>query len=215
VSSGSRTLRVALLPVNQVKNRIQAVSLLDRALSAMSDDELTTLYTSLPDDHRTAIDRLVGGRDADADSDTAPIEALRNAAVRGRMNGTLEQIATVLTDACLADCIERLGDHADNPTEEQLMEVAPGVVEQYGLGTFRLTMASSIAGEAAASAMLSHVLRHHETMGLPPVDRPSIPLLPQAEASDAVKAKRREAKAAKQAESAARRLQAARARNRA
>ncbi len=211
-----RALRqVVSTAVNQVKNRLQAISLLDRALSAMSDDEVTALIGTLPDDHRATIDRLCGAAEGGFDDDATRIAALRAAVARGRMSGALEQIATVLSDPCLADCIERLGEHSDNPTEEQLMEVAPGIIERHGLGAFRVTIASSVAGDAAASVMLSQVLRHHEEYALPPVDRPAIPLLPPPTADDDVKERRRIAKAAKQADAAARRLQAAKARNRA
>ena len=44
----------------------------------------------------------------------------------------MESIALVLTDAVLADCIEQLGDHADNPTSDQLRAVLPGIVERHG-----------------------------------------------------------------------------------
>lgn len=198
----------------QMKNRIQALSLLDRALAAMTDDELSTLIGSLPDDHREALDRVCDAPDGGFADDAARLLALRAAAVRGRMNGSLEQITTVLTDPCLADCIERLGAHAENPTEPELLEVTPDLVATHGLGAVRLMLAGSVAGEAAASVMLMRVLKSNDDLKLPPVDRPSIPLIPAAKADDAVKERRRAAKALKQAEANARRQQQAKARNR-
>ena len=48
----------------------------------------------------------------------------------------------MLSDAALADCIEKLGDHADEPTSEQITEVLPGLVERHGLAITRLMLAS-------------------------------------------------------------------------
>ena len=97
-------------------------------------------------------------------------DALRAAAAKGRIDGTLESIGLVLTDAALADCIEQLGDHADNPTSEQLRAVLPGIIERHGLGMTRLMLASTLAGEAAASAVIRDLLKHDETIKLPPVE---------------------------------------------
>ena len=84
------------------------------------------------------------------------------------MNGGLEQITTILCDPCLAECIEALGDHADNPTEEQLKEVTPALVDKWGVPTVRMMIAGSIAGEAAASVMLTRLLKSDEELALPP-----------------------------------------------
>jgi hypothetical protein len=132
------------------------------------------------------------------------------------MNGGLEQIATVLTDQCLADCITALGDHADNPSEEQLLEVTPALVESHGLATVRLMLATSVAGEAAASVMLTRVLKHHDELAVPARDEAEAPIVaPAPTADEETKARRKAAKERKQAEARARREQQARARNRA
>ena len=200
--------------MNLLKNRIQSLALLDRALAAMTDDEVIALIASLPDDHRLALDKVCGARDESFDDDSTRILAIRATAARGRMNGGLEQITTVLTDPCLADCIEQLGNHADNPSEVQLLEITPGLIERHGLATVRLTLAGSVAGEAAASVMLMRVLKSDETLALPPVERGSIPLMPAAQADDDIKAKRKAAKSAKQTDAANRRTQQMKARNR-
>ncbi len=199
-----------------MKNRLQALSLLDRALLAMTDAELDALVASLPDDHRQAIDRLSGARDDSGFEDPAArIVALRSTVARGRMTGVLEQLTTVLTDACLADCIEQLGDASDNPTEDDLAEVTPGLIERHGLATVRLTLATSIAGEAAASVVLTRLLKHDEVLALPAREvEPTAPVVLAREADDDTKARRKAAKERKQAESRLRREQQARARNR-
>jgi hypothetical protein len=200
--------------MNQLKNRMQGLALLDRAFSAMTDAELDALVATLPDDHREAIDKVCGARDGGFSDSAARTLAMRATAARGRMNGGLEQLATILTDPCLAECIEALGDHSDNPTEAQLLEVSPALIEHHGVATVRLMLAASVAGEAAASVMLTRVLKHDETLALPPVAREETVVLPPPSADDEAKAKRRALKEKKQAEARARREQQLRAKNR-
>ena len=111
--------------MSQLKTRLQALSLLDRAFSALTDAELEAAVAALPDDHREAIDSIVDAKEGGFEDPAARTLAMRATAARGRMTGHLEQLATVLCDPCLAKCIEALGDNADNPTEEQLLEVTP------------------------------------------------------------------------------------------
>jgi hypothetical protein len=124
----------------------------------------------------------------------------------------------VLTDAALADCIEKLGDHADNPTSDQLREVLPGVVERHQLGPTRLMLASTLAGEANASAVIRDLLKNDELVKLPAVEPPpTVVLAPAADdpEREAIKARRQEQKRKKQEEARIRREQSAKARGRA
>ena len=194
-----------------MKTRLQSLGLLDRSIGAASDDEIEAIVAGLDDDHREAVERLAGASTA---------EAIREAVAHGRMNGTMEGIATVLTDACLADCIEQLGDHADNPSSDQLREVLPGIAERHGVPATRIMLAATVAGEAPASAIIRDLLKHDDLVKLPPVEeRPSPPVLPDPKADDpereAVKAKRREAKQRQKEEARIRREQSARDRGRA
>ena len=201
--------------MNQLKTRLQALSLLDRALTAMTDEELAALVASLPDDHRNALDKLCGARDEDGFTDPAARAlAIRSTAARGRMNGGLEQVTTILTDPCLAECIERLGDHADNPSEEQLEEVTPALIDTYGLAAVRLMIAGSIAGEATATPMLTRMLKSDETLALPPEERPETVVLTPSGPDEELRAKRKALKEAKKAEARTRREQALRAKRR-
>jgi hypothetical protein len=193
--------------MSQLKNRLQALSLLDRAVAALTDAEIEAIHASLPDDHRTAIDEVCGAKDGGFADGAARSLALRAAAARGKMTGQLEQIATILTDPCLAKCIELLGEHSDNPTEPQLQDVAPTLIEEFGLGATRLMLATSVAGEAAASAMLTRVLKHDETLALPAAEVQAPPLLPAPQADADLKAKRKAAKEKKQADARNRREQ--------
>jgi hypothetical protein len=201
--------------MSQMKNRIGALALLDRAFAAMTDDDLAALVERLPDDHRLALDRLAGARDESGFSEPeARALAVRATAARGRLNGGLEQIATVLTDPLLAQCIEGLGSNADHPSRDQLLEVTPKLVEEWGVPAVRVMLAGSVAGEASASVMLIDVLKHDETLALPPVDRTEAVVLAAPKADEDIKARRKAAREAKQAEARHRREQQARARNR-
>ena len=201
--------------MNQLKTRLQALALLDRAFTAMTDEELATLVASLPEDHRVALDKICGAREDSGFTDQAARTlAVRATAARGRMNGGLEQISTLLTDPCLADCIEALGDHSDNPSEEQLREALPGLIDSHGLATVRLMMAGSVAGEAAASVLLIRLLKHDDALGLPPEPPTDTVVLAPTPADEELRAKRKQAKDAKKAAAKARREQQQRARTR-
>jgi len=199
--------------VNQTKTRLQALGLLDRSFRAATDEELAAIVEVLDDEHRDAARELVSSEDLDP-------ESIRAAAAKGRLDGTMESIAVVLTDTCLADCIEKLGDHADHPSSDQLREVLPGIVERHGLPPTRIMMASTVAGEASAAAIIRDLLKNDETLKLPPVEhQPAVaPLVKvssqSAEERAAIKARRKEMKLKKQADARARREQSARARGR-
>jgi hypothetical protein len=193
-----------------MKNRMQALGLLDRSFKAATDDELAAAVEALDDDHREGLESLTAS--------TTP-DGIRAAVKAGRIDGGMEAAAAVLSDRCLADCIESLGDHADNPTTEQLREVLPGLVERHGLAVTRIMLAATVVGEAPAAAIIRDLLKHDELVALPKAEEVSIaPLLDTKRRSDeeqaAIKAKRAEAKAAKKEAERARRAQAATARNR-
>ncbi|MEZ5249327.1 MAG: hypothetical protein R2713_09005 [Ilumatobacteraceae bacterium] len=192
-----------------MKNRLQALSLLDRALATMTDAELEALVATLPEDHVTALDQLAGARDGGFDEPAARTVALRAAVARGRLTGALEQITTVLTDPCLADFITALGDKSDHPSEDDLQGVLPDMITKHGLPTVRLTIAASIAGEAAASVMLSPRPEARRGGGsLPPPSRAAVVLSVKPTTRPA---RRKAAKERKQAEARARREQVAKA----
>jgi hypothetical protein len=198
-----------------MRTRLQSLGLLDRSIRATSDDELTSAVEALDEDHREALERLVGG-------EPTP-DAIRETATKGRINGTMESLALVLTDAALADCIEKLGDHADNPTSEQLNKVLPGLVERHGLAITRMMLASTVAGEAAAANVIRDLLKHDDVVKLPREElRPVAPDGSETAEEDddddperaALKAKRLEARQRRRDEAARRREQSARDRGR-
>jgi hypothetical protein len=197
--------------VNQVKNRLQSLGLIERALANASDDELAQALDGLSDEHRDAVEELLDG-----DVDVARV---RDAAAKGRMDGTMESLALVLSDACLADCIEQLGEHADQPSSDELREVIPGLIERHGLGMTRVMLTSTVAGEAPAAAIIRDLLKHDEVVKLPPAEpRTASPIVRTPKVSDAereaIKAKRKELKQQKQEAARARREQSSRDRSR-
>jgi hypothetical protein len=193
--------------VNHVKNRMQALGLLDRSIKAATDDEITSGIEVLDDDHREGLESCVEG-EHDANSLRAGVKA-------GRIDGSMEAIAAILSDACLADCIEVLGENADNPSTDQLKEVLPGLVERHGVAITRIMLAATIAGEAPASAIIRDLLKNDEVLGLPKVEELQLaPVLDTAKRSEdeqakvreqrkAVKAAKKEADRARKAQSAA------------
>lgn len=202
---------IASIAVNQVKNRLQALGLLDRTFVNTPDDVLVEAINALGEDHREAVDQLVG-TDATADD-------VRNAIQRGRLDGTMESVALVITDACLADCIEQLGDHAERPSSDELREVLPGIIERHGLPLTQMMLASTIVGEAPAGPVIRDLLKNDDLVKLPPAaPRKASPIVqaPQVDPEEraAIKAKRAEMRKKKQDAARASREQSARARNR-
>jgi hypothetical protein len=194
-----------------MKNRMQALGLLDRSFKAATDEELSAAIDALDDDHREGLESLVDGE--------LSVESVRAAVKSGRIDGGMEAVAAVLTDLCLADCIEQPGDNADNPSTEQLREVLPGIVERHGVASCRIMLASTVAGEAPASAIIRDLLKSDELIKLPKAEEVSIaPLIDTQKRSDdeqaAMRAKRAEAKRAKKDAERARRAQSAAARKR-
>jgi len=198
------------MAVNQMKNRMQSLGLLDRSFKAASDSDLQSAIDALGDDHRDGLESFV---------DEATPDGVRAGVKAGRIDGGMEAIAAIITDAAIADCIEQLGDHADNPSTDQLTEVLPGIIERHNVGITQIMLASTVAGEAPASAIIRDILKTDETLALPKAEEIEIaPLIDTSKRSAddqaELRAKRKEAKKAKQEEARARKAQSAAARNR-
>lgn len=186
---------------------MQALGLLDRSIKAATDDEVMSAIEALDDDHREGLDSFVEGE--------LDVDSLRASVRSGRIDGSMEAIAAILTDAALADCIKELGEHADNPSTDQLHEVLPGLVERHGVAVMRIMLASTVAGEAPASAIIRDILKNDETLAIPKSEAPvHTPVLDTStrsadeqdkvrEQRKAVKAAKKEAERARQAQSAA------------
>ena len=188
---------------------MQALGLLDRSIKAATDDEITSGIEALDDDHREGLESFVEG-DLDVD-------ALRAAVKTGRIDGSMEAIAAVLTDAALADCIEQLGDNADNPSTDQLKEALPAIIKDHGLAMTRIMLAGTVAGEAPASAIIRDLLKNDDELALPKMEEvQSAPVLDtskrSADAQAELREQRKATKAAKKEEDRARKAQSTSAR---
>jgi len=188
--------------VNQTRTRLQSLGLLGRAFQAATDEELDALVAALDEDHRDALTELVA-------TDAASVRA---AVAEGRIDGTMESIAVVLVDACLADCIEQLGDHADNPSSDELRDVLPGIIERHGVAATRIMLASTVAGEANASAIIRDLLKSDDDVKLPPAEEPPVVVFERHRDDDdpdrqALLARRKQQRKAKQDAARARREQ--------
>ena len=196
--------------MNFSKDRISRLALLDRALTNVPDADIEKLLTTLPEEHVDALHQLAG---FSHDPEASALAALRTVATKGRLNGQLEQISSILADTCLADCIEVLGENSDLPSEENLREVLPGLVERHGLGITRLMLAAAIAGEAPASVMLTKVLKNDPDYGLPAAVPQTFGVMPtltapvDAAERERIKARRKDEQKKKQAAEALRRQQ--------
>lgn len=195
--------------MSTMKTRLKALGLVDRALAAATDTELAAAIAALDDDHLEALAQIV--------DDESPTPAVvRSVAASGRLDGGMESIAIVISDPCLADCIEQLGDDAERPTSEQLEEIVPGLVERHGVALVRIMFASTVAGDAPASAVIRDLLKNHEQIALPPAEiTPVAPLKSEpAEDRTAIKDRRKALRQERQAAATARRQQSRRDRGR-
>ena len=136
------------------RDRVMRTAQLDREFRTLPDETIADLARTLPEPARVALVRLGGNNDPVLET-----AAFRAGASRGRMKGALERVAAVLSDSCLADCVELLGENADLPSEEQLRAVLPALVERHGVSTTRLMLASAVAGDAPAAAAIGRVLK--------------------------------------------------------
>lgn len=163
-------------------------------MKALSDPELDLLVSQLTDEQKEALTKRAGSLES---------ESVREQLGRGRMNGMLEGIATLLADKCLADCIEVLGESSDNPTEDELRTVLPGLVERHGVGAVRVMMTTAIVGEALATPILKDLLKNDSVVALPPAEFVSItvpkPVDPDRGAKLAVRKARKDAERAARA----------------
>jgi hypothetical protein len=197
--------------VNHVKNRMQALGLLDRSIKAATNEELAAAIEALDDDHREGLESFVEGE--------LDVDSVRAAVKTGRIDGTMEAIAAIISDAALATCIEQLGENADNPSTDQLKEVLPPIVEKHSLAVARIMLAATVAGEAPASAIIRDLLKNDDVMALPKVPESEAATVLDtskrpADEQDKLRAERKAAKAAKKDANRARKAQSASAKPR-
>lgn len=200
--------------MNQVKNRLAALSMLDRAFRLLDDARIGSLYESLDEESRDAVQHVASVKGQELGT-PALVEAIKATAAKGRMNGDLERLSVLLTDACLNDCIEALGDRADDPSEAELRVVLPTIIAAHTLPVTQVMLASVVTGEALASPIITRLLKSDEAWKLPPAE--TVTAAPVRSTVDdatrqALKDQRRARKQAEQDEARRRREQQAAAR---
>jgi hypothetical protein len=124
--------------------------MLDRAFRGLPDEKITSLYEGLDEEGQESVQLVASVMGEDLEM-PALIEAIRISVAKGRINGDLERMALLLTDKCLADCIAALGDNSDDPSEENLREALPAIIETHTLLVTQVMLASVVTGEAIAS----------------------------------------------------------------
>lgn len=202
--------------MNQVKNRLAALSMLDRAFRLLDDARIGSLYESLEEESRDAVQHVASVKGQELGT-PALVEAIKATAAKGRMNGDLERLSILLTEACLDDCIEALGDRADDPSEAELRTVLPKVIDAHTLPVTQVMLASVVTGEALASPIITRLLKNDEAWKLPPAETVTVAPAPVRSTADdatrqALKDQRRARKQAEQDEARRRREQQAAAR---
>jgi len=85
---------------------------------------------------------------------------------RAQYRAALPYAAAVLVEPCLAAVIESLGDHADDPTREQLLAAIDAVGDDYDDVTLAVMLASVADGDMAASDLCFALLDSEERFGL-------------------------------------------------
>lgn len=202
--------------MNQVKNRLAALAMLDRAFRLLDDARIGELYESLEEESQDAIQHVASVKGQELDT-AAMVAAIKSSAAKGRMNGDLERLAILLTDKCLSDCIEALGDRADAPNEAELRAVLPAIIATHTLPVAQVMMASVVTGEALASPIITRLLKSDDAWKLPPVGPSTAAPAPVSNPVDdaarqALKEQRRARRQAEQDEARRRREQQATAR---
>jgi hypothetical protein len=202
--------------VNQVKNRLAALSILDRAFRLLDNDRIASLYEGLEDESKDAIQHIAGVKGENLDTPTL-ISTVKATVVKGRINGDLERLSILLTESCLNDCIEALGDRSDDPSEEELRGVLPDIIAKHTLPVTQVMLASVVTGEALASPIITRLLKYDDDWKLPPAEpvTSAVALAPKKEDDPeriALKEQRRARKLAEQEQARRRREQMASAR---
>jgi len=190
--------------------------MLDRAFRLLDDARIGSLYESLDEESQDAVQHVASVKGQELGT-AALVEAIKATAAKGRVNGDLERLSVLLTDACLNACIEALGDRADDPSEVELRAVLPTIIDAHTLPVTQVMLASVVTGEALASPIITRLLKSDEAWKLPPAEAVTVASVPARSTAEdanrqALKDQRRARKQAEQDAARRRREQQAAAR---
>jgi len=133
-------------------------------LAALSRVDVATLRDSLQSvtDPRVPIPKPIANALAALRKHRDPLSVLGRAQYRA----ALPYAGAVLAEPCLAAVIEELGDHADDPSREQLLEAIDALGDRFDGPTVTLMLASVADGDMAASDLCFTLLDTEERFGL-------------------------------------------------
>ena len=85
---------------------------------------------------------------------------------RPQYRPALPLVAAAVSEKCLAACVDRLGDHADDPTKEQLLEALDAIGGDFPLPTVAVMLASVADSHMPASDLCLEILTTDDRFGL-------------------------------------------------
>ena len=146
-----------------------------------SADRATLLRTALS---KLAVERIRDGLARVADAHAQLARATLNAANamrrqrdplsalgRAQYRSVLSPLAAVLADDCLAATIEALGEHADDPTEEELLTALDALRPRFDDATVAVMLASVAGSDLQASELCYRVVTTDARFGVATVSR--------------------------------------------
>jgi hypothetical protein len=85
---------------------------------------------------------------------------------RPQYRPALALVGAAVSEECLAACIEQLGDHADDPTKEQLTDALDAIGADFSPSTMAVMLASVADSEMPASDLCLEILSNDDRFGL-------------------------------------------------
>jgi hypothetical protein len=188
------------MPTHAQRDRLVA------ALAQMSADDLNTAIAGLGDgEHMTNLAQVLNVKKPALKAHPDP-QALLRARVRTGGPGRAAVAALEVAGSCVDACIDDLGDRADDPSRDDMLEVLPPLVEEFGAKVVTLMLAAYVAIDAPCGDVFDELLDTDErfVIGDPSPDATAAPTAAAGARSEAdlaeiaaKKARRKEADAAK------------------
>jgi hypothetical protein len=85
---------------------------------------------------------------------------------RPQYRQALSLVAAAVSEECLAACVDQLGDHADDPTKEQLLEALDTIGADFSPAIVAVMLASVADSHMRASELCLEILTTDERFGL-------------------------------------------------
>jgi hypothetical protein len=176
------------------------------ALAQLSGDEINAAIAALGDgEHLTNLAQVLNVKKPALRAHPDPASLLR-ARVRSGGPARATMAALEIAGLCADACIDDLGDRADDPSHDDMVEVLPPLVEEFAAKIVTLMLAAYVAMDAPCAAVFDELLDTDErfVIGPPAPDAAPAPThdpMPNAPPDDpeieAKRARRRDADAKK------------------